>query len=154
MNDDELHFVPPWQYDSSTDDAATRLIDVATGGTYQPGFVGQSYGISNTDAAGFIAKGVLSVVTGQALPEKPKAQRAQFVPFDGKLIEKSTTDKGATYVRIAFGLPKNESETEVEDPAKVIDAEFLFFPSKYYLILAVLCSFCSLFTLIYVHDNL
>ncbi len=30
-NDDEEHFVPPWQYDNKTDDAVRRLIDVATG---------------------------------------------------------------------------------------------------------------------------
>ena len=43
-----------------------RLIAVATGGRYNPGLVDAPYGISRSDAASFIAQGVVATVTGAA----------------------------------------------------------------------------------------
>jgi len=41
-----------------------RLIEVATGGRYEAGLIDTPFGISRTDAAAYIAGGVLNVLKG------------------------------------------------------------------------------------------
>ncbi len=41
-NDDEAHFLPPWSYDGTRNDAIARLVDVITGAASQPGLSSQS----------------------------------------------------------------------------------------------------------------
>lgn len=91
MNDDEAHFAAPWQYELPPDDALAYLIDVATGGQYEPGLIEQPFGIPRGEAASFIAKGVFSVVTNQAMPDKPKSQRAGTSFYD--LFKKLSENK-------------------------------------------------------------
>ncbi|PRW57776.1 hypothetical protein C2E21_3490 [Chlorella sorokiniana] len=128
LNDDEGHFAAPWQFDGDRDAAVARLLEVVTGGNYELGLIESFGGIKQTDAAVYIAKGVLAVATGGDMPEQPKRQRksaAQFVPFDGEVIERRTTAGGAEYIRVVLGT-KGGAATDVEDPSAVIDAEFLF----------------------------
>lgn len=129
LNDDELHFAPPWQYESSTPEAIEHLIAVATGGAYAPGLINTPFGVSRLDAAGYIAKGVLAVMSNGDMPAQPTRQyQTDYVPFDGVLVDRRTTENGSEYVRITLGLrgPDGEELTSVEDPVNVIDAEFLF----------------------------
>ena len=44
--------------------AVERLIEVATGGRYEAGLIDTPFGISRTDAAAYIAGGVLNVLKG------------------------------------------------------------------------------------------
>ena len=139
LNDDEAHFVAPWSYDGPLEDAVAGLVDVATGGRYDPGL--QDGGISNVDASLYVVKGVLRVLANQpGNPEQPKRRlKKEFVPFDGVLKEKKSLEGGGQYVRIVFGLggleygkKKREDDASVEfsrNPADVIDAEFLFLPN-------------------------
>jgi hypothetical protein len=68
------------------------------------------------------------------MPERPQRQRkgaADFVPFDGQVVERRTTPGGAEYVRITLGTAGG-SAGEVADPSTVIDAEFLFLPGLWW----------------------
>ena len=130
LNDDELHFAPPWQYESSTAEAIQSLIDVATGGAYEPGLINTPFGVSRGDAAGYIAKGVIAVMVNGDMPAQPVRRRqTEVVRFDGVLVERRTTENGSEYVRITMGVrgPDGQEVTSVEDPVNVLDAEFLFF---------------------------
>ncbi|KAK9809270.1 hypothetical protein WJX72_012458 [[Myrmecia] bisecta] len=125
QNDDELHFVAPWQYDEDREKAISHLIDVATGGSYDPGASQDPFGISPTDAAAYILGGVGAVVTGRDLPEQPKRRRASQADskaFDGKLLDRHTTADGTEYIRIAFSAGQDGKERA----GGLIDAEFLF----------------------------
>lgn len=63
---------------------------------------------------------------GKDLPDKPKRQaQSMGALFDGVLADRHTTSLGSEYVRVTFGLPK-EGRNDVDDPTRVIDAEFLF----------------------------
>ena len=53
------------QFDGDRDAAVARLVEVATGGDYAPGLIDTFGGIRQLDAAGYIAKGVLAVATGE-----------------------------------------------------------------------------------------
>jgi len=122
LNDDELHFEAPWQYETSTADAVDRLIAVATGGAYDPGLIDSPFGIDRVDAVGYIAKGVLAVLQNGPMPEQPKRKRQDtFVPFDGVLVDRHTTPNGSEYVRLTLGQSQDNA-----DPSNIIDAEFLF----------------------------
>lgn len=128
LNDDRDHFVVPWEYEGSREAAVDRLIAVATGGQYEAGLISTPFGISRSDAAAYIAGGVMAVVKGEDLPPQPRRQKsAEVVPFDGVLVDRSVTKAGCDYVRIVFGTAGGTA-TEVEDPSEVIDAEFIFFP--------------------------
>ena len=60
------------------------------------------------------------------MPDKPKRQaQSMGALFDGVLADRHTTSLGSEYVRVTFGLPK-EGRNDVDDPTRVIDAEFLF----------------------------
>ena len=129
LNDDEAHFAAPWQYDGLTADAVNRLIEVATGGKYDPGFINAPGGVSRVDAALFIVKGVAAVVTNDPAnypkrPQRTRRSEAEYVPFDGEVVDRKTTENGSEYLRITLGLSKQN-----EDPTQVIDCEFLFFPN-------------------------
>ncbi len=64
------------------------------------------------------------------MPAQPQRQKAVgYVPFDGVLAEQRTTSAGCNYLRIVFGTGAGVA-AEVDDPSSVIDAEFLFIPSK------------------------
>lgn len=134
LNDDELHFAAPWSYDESFNDAVDRLVSIATGGYYDPGF--EAGGISKLDASAYVVKGVLRVLANQpGNPEQPKRRiKKEFVPFDGVLQERRSVEGGGEYVRVTFGLPNLETVKDGEtegaiDPTEVIDAEFLFLPN-------------------------
>lgn len=123
LNDDEAHFIAPWEWTSEERSAAVlRLISVATGGEYEPGFQeGGVNGISTVDAAKFVVQGVAAVVSNQPdfYPERPKPKRATSAPkFNGTLIERKTSEAGSDYVYIVF-------DDQSENP---IDMEFLFIP--------------------------
>ena len=63
---------------------------------------------------------------GKQLPAQPKRQQQTGgKPFTGVLAERHATDSGAEYLRLTFGQPAGGS-AEVDDPSRVIDAEFLF----------------------------
>jgi uncharacterized protein (DUF1499 family) len=131
LNDDEVHFAPPWQFDGPQADAVQQLISVATGGKYEPGLINEPFGVSRADAAGYIAKGVLTVLTnGDTMPARPERRRQEtIVPFDGILAERRTTENGSEYVRITLGIKdiqSGEQVDQIDDPVTVIDAEFLF----------------------------
>jgi len=129
LNDDEVHFAPPWQFDGPQSDAINRLIEVATGGQFEPGLINEPFGVSKADAGMYIAKGVLTVLTnGETMPARPERRRqTEITLFDGLLAERRTTANGSEYVRITLGVQKDgEQVVEVNDPIKVIDAEFLF----------------------------
>ncbi|KAG7673061.1 hypothetical protein Ndes2526B_g05369 [Nannochloris sp. 'desiccata'] len=129
LNDDEVHFAPPWQFDGPQADAINRLIEIATGGQFEPGLINEPFGVSRADAGMYIAKGVLTVLTnGDTMPARPQRRRqTEIVPFDGILAERRTTANGSEYVRITLGIQKGGEEVvEVDDPVTVIDAEFLF----------------------------
>ena len=128
LNDDELHFAAPWQFDGTPDDAVARLVDVATGGAYDPGLIQEPFGIRRQDAAAYIAGGVLAVLQNKELPAQPKRQqraKGDFVPFDGALAESRAGADGSRYVRITFGTDGGRADA-VDDPSAVVDAEFLF----------------------------
>jgi hypothetical protein len=130
LSDDEAHFAAPWAFDGERGAAIELLLAVAGGGQFDPGLIDTFGGVKQTDAAAFIAKGVLAVVAGGDMPERPQRQRkgaADFVPFDGQVVERRTTPGGAEYVRITLGTAGG-SAGEVADPSTVIDAEFLFLP--------------------------
>ena len=74
----------------------------------------------------YIAGGVLAVLQNGELPEQPKRQfESEVALFDGVVAERTTGPDGSRYVRITFGADKGAA-AEVDDPAAVIDAEFLF----------------------------
>jgi hypothetical protein len=134
LNDDELHFAAPWQYEGSTATAVDELIRIATGGDYEPGLIAEPFGVSRLEAAGYVVKGVLAVLQNGSMPERPERQRATDIDrFDGTLVERKTTANGSEYVRIVFGgngsgdVVNGESgEFEGSNPSRTIDAEFLF----------------------------
>lgn len=128
LNDDELHFAAPWQYEESTATAVDELIRIATGGDYEPGLIAEPFGVSRLEAAGYVVKGVLAVLQNGSMPERPERQRATDIDrFDGTLVERKTTGNGSEYVRIVFGGNAGNSESgEVVNPSRTIDAEFLF----------------------------
>jgi hypothetical protein len=67
---------------------------------------------------------------GEKPPPQPQRQKAVgYIPFDGALVDRYITDAGCDYVRIVFGAAGGAA-TEVDEPSSVIDAEFLFLPSK------------------------
>eukprot|EP00951_Prasinocladus_malaysianus_P025211 scaffold220368_cov46-Prasinocladus_malaysianus.AAC.1 len=56
--------------------------------------------------------------------QKPSAQTQEgYTPFDGQLVDRHTTEDGSEYIRLVFGLSQGE-----QDPARVVDAEFVFPP--------------------------
>lgn len=133
LNDDELHFAAPWQYEGTPATAVDELIRIATGGDYEPGLIAEPFGVSRLEAAGYVVKGVLAVLQNGSMPERPERQRATEIDrFDGRLVERKTTDNGSEYVRIVFGAGDeegNEAENPTQnslDPSRVLDAEFLF----------------------------
>ena len=66
------------------------------------------------------------VLPGKDLPSKPKRQvQSEGALFDGVLVDHHTTSLGSEYVRLTFGLQRGGGN-EVDDPTRVIDAEFLF----------------------------
>ena len=124
MNDDESHFMAPWEFDVDSSSAIDRLLDISTGGAYLPGPIDTPFGVSSAETAAFIAKGVLAVVQNGDMPERPKRKmKNTFVPFNGKVVERQTTPGGSEYVRITFYPQETDG---VIDPVDVIDAEFLF----------------------------
>ncbi len=63
---------------------------------------------------------------GKQLPAQPKRQQQTGgKPFTGVVAERHATESGAEYLRLTFGQPAGGS-AEVDDPSRVIDAEFLF----------------------------
>ena len=65
---------------------------------------------------------------GKQLPAQPKRQQQTGgKPFTGVVAERHATEGGGEYLRLTFGQPAGGS-AEVDDPSKVIDAEFLFPP--------------------------
>ena len=63
---------------------------------------------------------------GKQLPAQPKRQQQTGgKPFTGVIAERHATDSGAEYLRLTFGQPTTGAG-EVDDPSRVIDAEFLF----------------------------
>lgn len=125
QNEDEDHFMAPWQYSSSTNAAVDSLVAVATGGEYEPALLQQPFGISRTDAVSFIVKGFQAALTGNRPPEKPKFQRDQSpaIAFKGTVVERHTAaDGSAEYLHLVFGTGEyNEGQG-----LNVVDAEFLF----------------------------
>mmetsp|Transcript_17183 Transcript_17183/g.43623 ORF Transcript_17183/g.43623 Transcript_17183/m.43623 type:complete len:328 (-) Transcript_17183:974-1957(-) len=123
QNDDEAHFVAPWMYDGFTAKAVEELLAVATGGPYDPMLLDTPFGRSRSDVAGFILQGTVNAVLGRPPPtSRPQAQRQlDYVPFDGMLRDRHTTEDGAEYIRLTFGASEAGA-----DPAKVVDAEFIF----------------------------
>jgi len=118
QNDDEAHFIKPWIYEESRTDAMEKLMYIATGGEFDPGFIESPYGVSRSQAAGFILKTTGAFIVGAPLPERPLRERAKAAEarrFDGKLAER---DDREGYVRITFG-PEGGTQ---------YDAEFLFVP--------------------------
>ncbi len=124
LNDDAEHFVAPWEFESSIEDAVAKLCRVIEGGEYDAPVTG----ISNLDAAGYIAKSTIAVFSDPfpkergVLPERPKVKRAaqsSIVRFKGKVLEKSQTPGNSTYVKVRL-------EGEGSDPVETLDAEFLF----------------------------
>lgn len=131
MNDDELHFAAPWQFEATTDDAVAALVAVACGGAYDPGLIAEPFGIRRQDAAAYIVGGVVAVIRNGDLPEQPQRRKrdaADFTPFDGVLADSRTDPDGTRYLRLTLGTDGGRA-TEVEDPSTVIDAEFLFLPN-------------------------
>jgi uncharacterized protein (DUF1499 family) len=138
LNDDEGHFAAPWSFDETSKEAADRLVNVATGGVYEPGLISTPNGISRIDAGLYVVKGVLRVVTNQpGMPEQPKRRvKKDVVPFDGSVTERRALEGGGEYVRIVFGASPasmvgggegtSSSSSSTQD---VIDAEFLFLPN-------------------------
>lgn len=125
LNDDEGHFMAPWEFEMEREAAIERLVSVSTGGTYAAQMIEAPFGVSQTDAAAFIAKGVLAVVQNKEMPEKPKRRlKKENVPFNGRVEEQRTTAGGSEYVRITF-YPQDTPDGVI-DPEEVIDAEFLF----------------------------
>jgi uncharacterized protein (DUF1499 family) len=126
LNDDELHFIAPWEYDSTTEEAVARLIEVCEGGEYQ----GSVKGVSPVDAAAFISKSTVAVFADPfpkergVLPERPKVRRSSSItPFRGTVVESSPTPGGSHYVSVTL-FP--ESGDQNADPTEIIDCEFLF----------------------------
>eukprot|EP00889_Picochlorum_renovo_P004875 jgi/Picre1/31905/NNA_007253.t1 len=109
LNDDESHFIAPWEFESDRSEAIEKLID-------------------QTDAAAYIAKGVIAVLRNGEMPEKPKRKlQDAVVPFKGELIDRHTTQGGSEYVRITLYPSGGENESSQDvDPIEIIDAEFLF----------------------------
>lgn len=58
------HCPAPRQFDGDRDAAVARLLEVVTGGNFELGLIESFGGIKQTDAAVYIAKGVLAVATG------------------------------------------------------------------------------------------
>ena len=123
LNDDEAHFAAPWEFDGSLEDAVAQLCRVVEGGDYAAAVTG----VSNLDAAGYIAKTTIAVAMDPFpkekgnLPERPKVRRAaadSIVRFKGKVTAKEVTPGGSTYVRCRV--------EGGDDPSETIDAEFLF----------------------------
>ncbi|KAI3434790.1 hypothetical protein D9Q98_002848 [Chlorella vulgaris] len=130
LSDDEEHFAAPWQFDGTREEAIEQLISIATGARFDMGLIDSFGGVRQTDAAAYIAKGVLAVVSGGDMPEQPKRQRkssTEFVPFDGDVTERRTTPGGAEYVRIVLGTGGGGA-TQASNLSEVIDCEFLFLP--------------------------
>lgn len=125
LNDDEAHFMAPWEFEMDREEAVERLVSVSTGGTYAAQMIEAPFGVSQTDAAAFIAKGVLAVVQNGEMPEKPQRRlKKEIIPFNGHLEERRMTPGGSEYIRITF-YPQEGSGDPI-DPVDVIDAEFLF----------------------------
>jgi len=125
LNDDEAHFAAPWEFNDTTEDAVQKLIDVATGGDYEPLLLDEPFGLSRSEVAGFILKGVAAVVSNGEMPERPKRKRQEASePFKGVLADRHKTADGGEYVRITL-YPSGVEREQIE-PVDIIDAEFLF----------------------------
>lgn len=134
LNDDEVHFQAPWQYDEmSRDDAIAQLIYIATGGSYDSYVVD----VDRLDAAKFIAQGVVAVYTNNPdfFPDRPKLKKTQSSTndnekkFNGTLVDRHTTENGSEYLRFTFGdFVEQMDDATMKSGIGVIDAEFLFFP--------------------------
>jgi len=95
-----------------------KLVYVATGGDYDPGFVGSPFGLSRMQAASFILRTTAAFMTGDALPDRPtraKMGAGQRRVFEGRLQER---DDAQGYLRFTFG-----DGDQVD-----YDAEFIFLP--------------------------
>ena len=131
LNDDELHFLAPWEYDGPMEDAIDRLISIATGGEYSPNLLQTPFGVSQAEVAGYIVKGVAAVIQNGEMPETPRRKRMEsYVPFKGELVDRHTsTANGSEYVRLALYPSSSSSDDQGDgevDPVEIIDAEFLF----------------------------
>ncbi|PNH05588.1 hypothetical protein TSOC_008145 [Tetrabaena socialis] len=148
MSDDAEHFVAPWSYDTEGDGegererraaaegregggrgaAIRRLVEVATGGYYEPGLSTDAYvtnGYSRLDAAAYLVSGAVSSLTGAPPPDRPQPLRDSqgALPFDGTVLDQHDTADGGIYLRIRFG---GDGGGERDTPA--LDADFLFPP--------------------------
>ncbi|KAK3283533.1 hypothetical protein CYMTET_8766 [Cymbomonas tetramitiformis] len=118
QNDDESHFIKPWIYPGDRIEAMNQLVEVATGGLYDPGVKRTPFGRDRVEVAGFILGTTAAFVTGQDLPDKPKQrnrQQEEIELFNGYLVER---DDEEGYIRL-----------EIEGEGAIIyDAEFIFLP--------------------------
>jgi hypothetical protein len=132
LNDDEAHFAAPWEFNVQTAAAVDRLLEVATGGAFEPGLVSDPFGIPRADAAGFIARSVAAAVTNNPPPQRPERRRAEASePFKGTVVDRHTTSAGGEYVRIEFAVGGSEGGKEGEGGEEdILDAEFLFLNSE------------------------
>ncbi|KAG2485115.1 hypothetical protein HYH03_016102 [Edaphochlamys debaryana] len=134
MADDAEHFAPPWSYadavgaargEDAREAAVAALVDVATGGLYEPGLstaLDVTNGYSRLDAFGYIVGEMAAAVTGGAPPERPQPRRdpAGAEPFEGHVVDRHTTADGDIYLRIRF------SGGGAGGDGGLLDAEFIF----------------------------
>jgi hypothetical protein len=121
-NDDEVHFVPPWEWTSPNKQSAIdQLLSVATGGDYEAGFDQ----VTNMDAAKFVVQGVAAVVANQPsfFPNRPQPKRRGFTTkFNATVQERKTTSGGSEYIRLTFPPSKETDKASTT----TIDMELLF----------------------------
>ncbi|CAK0783266.1 hypothetical protein CVIRNUC_006465 [Coccomyxa viridis] len=121
QNDDQDHFIPPWQYDGDLQSARDRLLKIATGEVAVTGLLEGAPGlpgVSRTDAAGFILEGVRNTLRGEPLPQRPTRQQgSKSFRFDAVLADQHTAEDGSQYMHFTFNRGR--------ESGAVIDAEFL-----------------------------
>lgn len=118
QNDDEAHFVPPWEYDGTREEAKQQLVEVAVNGVR-----GQMYGqLPSTETRAKVASWIFrttgSVMAGRAPPARPPMELERRDTLLDDFVGEVAEDNG-DYMRIVFtGKGKKQG--------LVYDAEFLF----------------------------
>ncbi len=88
------------QFDGDRDAAVARLLEVVSGGNFELGLIESFGGIKQTDAAVYIAKGVLAVATGAAIQQLWEGSGKQ----QGSYVGTCDASKGAAVCRFGDGV--------------------------------------------------
>lgn len=118
QNDDEAHFVPPWEYEGTKEDAKQQLVEVAVNGVRDQMYDQLPSSETRAKVASWIVKTTGSVMAGRAPPARPPMELGKRDTLLDDFVGEVAEDNG-DYMRIVFtGKGKKQG--------LVYDAEFLF----------------------------